>query len=804
MLISKGARRLAQAGLLLSAFALAACDSSDERAQNHLERALSLIEENDVIAAELELRNALKLNKNLPLAHMKLGDIRNQAGNVQSAVGHYLRVIELDETALGARIRLGQIMLRAGQLDEALRHAQGATQIAPDNIEVLSLRAGVAFRLENYDTAAELADRAILLDEGATGARMVRATLALRNDDNAGALTEIDRALEAAPRDVALNLFKIRILEEAGRESQVGAVLENLVGFYPEEKTYHEMLARWRLGRGDAPGAEAAIRNYAAARPGDAGAALSVVQFLASQKSAGAAIEELNRLIAEAPDDAARFPYEMAMSELEFGIGEAAAASDRLRGVIAAQGATEEGHAARVRLAQILLSLNEDEEAVALTEAVLEDDPQNAAALSVRAGLRLRSARYDEAVQDIRLAQAEDPDNWRFMLLEAEAHKLNGSSSLAGERMAAAVEASNYTAAAVQAYARHLVANGKMDFAESLIQDGLSRAPNDPALLGFFARLKLAQEDWFAAEQIATRLKTLENGDAAAREVMARVLAGDDRGADGVSALERMVAGDETNRSSMAALVSAYVRSGRTEDAERFLSDVLDRSPDNASALILMGDLRARLGEAEAAEAAYRKAVAAAPEAATAHQALVSYLVRSGREDEAAEAARAGLETAPDATRLRLTMALFLEQQGDIQGAVAEYEILHEQVPGSFIVANNLASLMLELDKSPEQVDRAFTIAKRLRDADLPHYQNTYGWLLYLRGEPAQAARYLKPAAEALPNMMLAQLHLGLVYADMGLAEEARTALTRAIELGGDAEDLAEAETALAGLPPAN
>ena len=183
MFISKNARGAARICLLISALALAACDSSDERAQNHLERALSLLEENDAISAELEFRNALKLNRNLPLAHMKLGDIRSDAGNIQSAVGHYLRVIELDETALDARIRLGQIMLRAGQLDEALRHAQGATQIAPDNIEVLSLRAGVAFRLEDYAAAGDLARRALTLDENASGARMVLATLALRDDD---------------------------------------------------------------------------------------------------------------------------------------------------------------------------------------------------------------------------------------------------------------------------------------------------------------------------------------------------------------------------------------------------------------------------------------------------------------------------------------------------------------------------------------------------------------------------------------------------------------------------------------------
>ncbi len=50
---------------------------------------------------------------------------------------------------------------------------------------------------------------------------------------------------------------------------------------------------------------------------------------------------------------------------------------------------------------------------------------------------------------------------------------------------------------------------------------------------------------------------------------------------------------------------------------------------------------------------------------------------------------------------------------------------------------------------------------------------------------------------------MLAQYHLGLAYAKLGLVDEARTSLTRAIELGGDQNlpEIAEAKEALAALP---
>ena len=84
---------LVRAALLFCVFAVVGCESSDERAQKHLEKGLALIEQGNPVQAILELRNALKLNKDLPEAHMAIASIRQSESNLQSAVGHYLKVI---------------------------------------------------------------------------------------------------------------------------------------------------------------------------------------------------------------------------------------------------------------------------------------------------------------------------------------------------------------------------------------------------------------------------------------------------------------------------------------------------------------------------------------------------------------------------------------------------------------------------------------------------------------------------------------------------------------------------------------
>ncbi|MEQ9126095.1 MAG: tetratricopeptide repeat protein, partial [Alphaproteobacteria bacterium] len=141
---------------------------------------------------------------------------------------------------------------------------------------------------------------------------------------------------------------------------------------------------------------------------------------------------------------------------------------------------------------------------------------------------------------------------------------------------------------------------------------------------------------------------------------------------------------------------------------------------------------------------------------------------------------------------LQLSYALLLEQKADYDGAVKVYEKLADARPDSFIVANNLASLLVDRFPTEANIERALQVAKRLRESEVPQYQDTYGWILYLRGEAEQALRYLQPAAEAMPNLMLAQYHLGMAYAKAGIDDRAITALNRAIELAGDDASVGE------------
>lgn len=799
-----GMKRFAIAFLALTL--AAGCEPSDERAQARMDSAKELLASGDTARAMVELREAIRLNPNLAEAYVAIAELAQNEGNLKSAVGHYAKAVEIDETNVPARIRLGRIMLAAGQLDDALRYAMAAAQLAPEDPDALTLRASVAVQVENFDLATESANQALEVAPDMTDAKLVLAVLDQRRGDIDAALAKIEAALEADPKHLAGNLFKLRMLEEKKDEAGVSEILHDLVEYFPERPQFRTALVRWQLRKGDKDAAEKTLRAHADQNPDDVKAALTVAQFLLSQRDGAAARAELERqLQARSGDDA--YDFEIALVRLDIAERKPDGAIGRLRDMVAKYGDTQNGDAARVQLASMLANGDDEAkmQAKGLVDDVLKHDARNGQALALRAQFKLQADRYDAAIQDIRLAVAEEPENWRFLMLEAKAHELNGAQTLASERLATAAKVSDYAPTPVLAYARQLQMTGKGDFAEGLIENALRNHPNDGRLLRALAQIKLAKQDWIGAEEIARQLAQSEDGKATADYITAQSLAGRDQKEQSIAVLENMYKDGSKSGSGMAALVASYLRAEQPEKARAFLEEVLSDSPDNLAALKLKADFHLSQGEKADAEAAYRKLIELAPENGAAYNVLAQFLTREQRFDEAVAVAKAGAGKSNDSA-LKLTLALLLERKGDIAGAIDVYQDLYEVQPESFVIANNLASLLTEHFPTAENIERAYVVAKRLRSSDRPHYQDTYGWLLYLRGEPDQALRFLKPAAEQLPQVMLAQFHLGMAYAKAGINDRAIETLTRALELRASeahASQVAEARRTLEELKAA-
>lgn len=768
----------------LALMALVACDNAEERAQAHYERGLALIEDGEPEKAILEFRNAIRLNQDALEPRLAFARLQMDLGNPDAAAGQYLRVVEFDPDNLEARLALGRMMLAFEDVEQADLHVSAALRLAPEDPQVRGLQARLAYLTGDADTARTLADAVLAEVPGDPTATMVLVDGLLDGDDPAPAIPLVDAALEVAPEDFDLHFAKLRAAEATGDVAGVGAQLATMVATFPDDQRLVRGLVRWQVGQGDIAGAEKTLRDLAASYPDNPKLALDVAGFLNARQGPDAALAELERLAASGAHPAI---FARALAEFTYLTGDRDAAIAQLRALRDTDIDSDARIGVDTQLAEYLAAQGATDEARTLVTAVLEEDPENAEALQLRARDALNQDRAEDAIRDLRAALDVKPRDPGVLTLLAEAHLRNGSPGLAQERLALAVQSSDVGIEESLRYVNFLKSRDELAIAKAVLDDALARHGLVPALLAEAAQLRLGEEDWAGAEAIAAQLTAMAGNPNAVRmgeDIRVAVLSGQQKFDQSIGLLRSLWAGDSARPGAMENLVRSYLQTGQVGEAITFLQDVLADDQTNLDANLLLGSIHAYSGDLTEAEAVYRRVIADHPKVDNGYRALSSLLLGQGRAEEADTVITTGLANVDNAAQLEFTRAGRLEALGDFDGAIEIYSRLYDANRVSDVLANNLASLLSDHRDDPESLERAYTIAKRLRAATSPAFQDTYGWILFKRGEYERALAPLKAAAEGLAANPIVQYHLGMVYDKLGQDDLAREQLQKAVDLG--------------------
>ncbi|SLN32280.1 tetratricopeptide repeat protein [Roseovarius albus] len=780
--------------LAMSAFFLvSACESSEERAQRHFETALELLEEGDVARAAVEFRNVFQLDPEHKEARLVFARSQLELGERASAYSHFLKVVESYPDTLEAQIELAEMAIDVQNWEEAERHGKAAIELDPENPKVevidIALAYAQAQRGEDNAVAAEQAERAMdILEEMPESMIAWRIVIdqKLRTGENLASLKLLNEALVIHPNDLALNATKLQLQLREGDFEAAGETLEQMADKFPENENIRNSLIAWYLKRGDVDNAETYLRKAADAEGATSTAKLTVVRFLLDTRGKDAARAELERLIAT---EAETITYETLLASMDFEEGNKAEAITKLETLLAEAEATQEALKAKVILAQMLLHDGNAVGARAAIEEVLLEDPSNVDGLKMRAAWLVDEDKPDDAIIDLRTALAQEPQDANILTLMAKAHERAGSRDLAGERYALAVEVSLQAVPESLRYATYLTQEGRVDAAKAVLDEALTKAPENVDLLRSMGALHVQTEDWNEATRMIWRLKALETTAAlnAANGLEADKLLRQQRVDETIALLESLSAeGGNEGDAAFVALLRTKIAAQQTDEAVALLEERLASDPDNLKLQFMRAGLHMIQNERDLAEPIYVKVLEKAPGNTNALRTLNAIMIADGREAEAAALIDEQIAKAPNPTAAYLLKAERLEKEKDFEGAIAIYESLYAQNSANVVVANNLSSLITTHRDSAEDLDRAYAIARRLQNYEIPALQDTYGWIEYRRGNFDEAVKYLEPAAKGLPEHALVQYHLGMTYVALERFDEAKEVLTKAIEMAGE------------------
>ncbi|MEM9097671.1 MAG: tetratricopeptide repeat protein [Pseudomonadota bacterium] len=753
---------------------VAACDSAEDRAEKHYQSGLELVE-SEPEKAILEFRNAVRLNENHVGSHYQLGLLMELQNNLPEAYRRFTKVIDIQPEHVDARIKVARLLMVDNAADRAATEIDIILRLEDNRAEVYALLAAIKLNENDLPAAREALDKSLALDPDDADAAVGESSYFFRTGQHAKALARVNGALEQSPRAVALHLTKLQTLERLGQMEELGEHLQVMVDTFPDAVRFRQAFVNWAIRMERNEIAERELRVLIDLQPDRDAPVTDLIRFIRRERGDGDARVELVKLIDAAEDPRS---LQLLLAKYDVEIGDRERAIEDLTAIIADD--PKGSNQARMELARLYYEDQNTEAADRLVEAALTEDGRDVEALALLGARQIDTDRLEQATQTIRKGLNEAPSNVRLLQLAARAQELSGNLDLANDRFAAAMRASDFQVEVVERYVQFLIRLGRFTAAETVLSDAVRRKQGDRDLLDLLGFTRIRLEDWLGAEAAAEELRQYDPE--RAQQLLAAILLGQEKFEEGANVLRDLPSDERRRAASIAALMQTYLRDGDLGEATAFLDDLLVEDPDDLQALGLRGNLYIIEEKYDEAEANYRRILDIDPGNGGAHSALARLYAVKGDAEGSENALMAGLEASPTSIVLLSRLAQLREVQGRFDDAIEVYEELYKRVPDSLLVANNLASLLSDHHADDRvAVERAYTIASRLRPSELPHYRDTYGWTRYLKGEYEEALEKIAPVIEALPTNPWVHYHLGMIYLAMDRDEDAKPHLEQAL-----------------------
>lgn len=215
--------------------------------------------------------------------------------------------------------------------------------------------------------------------------------------------------------------------------------------------------------------------------------------------------------------------------------------------------------------------------------------------------------------------------------------------------------------------------------------------------------------------------------------------------------LARVRQGDKDSPLILEALARGCIEQNRLQTAEQYLLDCLERQPENAQALLLLGRIKDSLNLPAGAVEFYRRIVEAYPEHYEGRLHLAQSLLGAGWSEEAAEQFAVLARSRPNDPAVRLGLALCRAEQGEVAVASQELDSLLAENPGDKIA-------LIERSRLALAADRAADAEGWLRQAlllDPSDRRSNYLLLIALRqqGKDAEAAKQKQQSDRLLADL---------------------------------------------------
>ena len=695
---------------------LLGCQSPEEKVASHLDNARSYLDEGNSSLANVELKNALKIEPNTPDAYYMRALILGEQKEWRAMYDHLQRTVELEPTHLEAQEELAKLFLMSGEMEQARIRADKVAELAPGSRNSLLLLGAYHLRAGDIDAAGEYVER--LREANAEDLEVialdVSVSIAARRYEAAQAAVE--RAKAHHPEAAATHLYRIRLAQAMSDATTAVLAYEDLIELDNQNLDYWQALSAYHIQQDDLVAAEAVLRQAVIAIPDDSEPKLLLARFLAGQ-SPELAIESLEQFIELDEDNELRF----ALAGFYQVQGRMEEAASEYEMVASSDASTSDVLDAQAELALVALHGSEAPEAQRLIEQVLQVEPNHPKALLLQAYLDLQEGRVESAIANIRVVLRDDPINDKALSLLGEAYLMQESMDLAESSFAQTVELNPYNLLAVKKLGAIYAQRDELERAARVLAPAVGAGVADAETVHTLVQVYLASSQWEDANRTA-----LVNGHESSEYVrFIRAVSLDGQGftEEAAAEYERILQQNPENSVALQGLVRILNMNGEGA-AERYLLEQVESATGTTLAAENLARRMLAEGRYEEAESLLARVIATNPRWEAGYDLLGHSLVRQGNLTAASDVYAQGIAQVDGAVLLMARLASLHEKLGDYAAAEELYREILETNPEFDAVANNLAMLV---SRDPTRLGEALEIASRFEGSDDPYFvDNTW------------------------------------------------------------------------------
>ena len=687
----------------------------------------------------------------------KLAELFLKRGELASGLGEYIRAADLLPADSAVQLKAGNLLLLAGQFDDAKARAEKVLESAPRNVEAQTLLANAHAGLKDLDAAVAQIEEALKIAPDRSGSYSNLGTLELSRGRKDAAEAAFLKAVELAPQSAPAHLALGTFYWLTTRATAAEASFKKALDVAPRDPLTNRVIASFYLASNRRPEAEGPLKTvYEVVKTPASAFALADYYAVEGNDSASRAVLEplLN-------DRKAATSANVGLASLDFREGNRDAAYRRLTAVLS----TEPNNLpAMLVKTSLLMTEGKTEDALGVAVAAAEHHPDSAPALFMLGRVQAVRKQPDAAIVTFQEVLRLNPRASEAKVALANLHLAQGKpeTSIGFAQEVLANEPANADAQLV--LVRGLLMNGQIDRADPELRRLVARFPNSAAVRTQMGMFYGRKRDVNAARAEFERALTIDP--------------------DAVDAVAGLVAIDLAARN----FASARAR----------VDDRISTKP-TAPMLALAARTYAASGDRAAAERFLRQSIERDPMYFAAYEALGQLYIVEGKLDAALAEFDAVGKRSPKSVAALTMAAIIVQTKGDVAGARERFERVLQIDPEAAVAANNLAWIYAEHEGNLDvALNLAQTAQRRL--PDVAAVNDTLGFIYYKKNLAGLAIAALKVGAEKDPANAQLQYHLGLAYASAGDAARATHAVRRALTLKLDPNDSQRAQDLLNSL----